>query len=111
MSRALFLNDGTRILLALLAAIVVAVAETTLYGIYLDKVAKAKTKERARREVKRVIDDVVDIDGRGRGVGGEKEGHREEREGGEEIWGRGVNGGMRRRVRERWKKAQTQGQS
>ena len=100
-------RPGPRVLLSLGAAVLVGVAETVVYAAYLRKVAKARERERGRRERKVVVQrDVIVARGKGRdgvedgdemgevGMGGERE----------EIWGRGVNGGFRRRVRERWEK-------
>jgi len=91
-------NDGLRVLVSLSAGIVVGVAEVTVYAGYLRKVKESREKERAKREKKQFIGEYrgepleetvlpADVDK-------------------EEIWGRGVNGGMRRRVREKWEKEQ-----
>lgn len=102
-------NDGVRVLVSLFVAIVVGVAEVVVYSGYLRKVKESKEKERRVRERKVVI---------GREVigGGKKEGEvvdEREMDGDdvetEEIWGRGVNGGMRRRVREKWEKEKEDG--
>jgi hypothetical protein len=92
-------GEAVRVLFALFSAISVAVAESFLYFTYLGKVERAKAKERAKREKKVFIGRVGDEDvntkvGSEVQVGGEKE----------EIWGKGVNGGVRRRVREKWEK-------
>jgi hypothetical protein len=92
-------GEAVRVLFALFSAISVAVAESFLYFTYLGKVERARAKERGKKERKvfvgRVGDDgdTEEVDGDVQ-VGGEKE----------EIWGKGVNGGVRRRVRERWQK-------
>jgi len=84
---------------SLLVGIIVGVAEVTVYASYLRKVNMSKEKERATREKKVFIGEYCE-DGSGLqevtgpAVSVEKE----------EIWGRGVNGGMRRRVREKWEK-------
>ncbi|KIW54058.1 hypothetical protein PV05_06449 [Exophiala xenobiotica] len=91
-------NDGLRVLVSLSTGILVGVAEVTVYAGYLRKVKLSREKERTKRETKeyigeytgepvRPIDHMASV---------EKE----------EIWGRGVNGGMRRRVREKWEKEQ-----
>ncbi|KAJ5341230.1 hypothetical protein N7541_010354 [Penicillium brevicompactum] len=91
-------GEAVRVLFAIFSAISVAVAESFLYFTYLGKVESAKAKERKRKEKKvfigRVGDDGETENGGEVQVGGEKE----------EIWGKGVNGGVRRRVREKWEK-------
>lgn len=97
-------NDGLRVLVSMLTGIVVGVAEVIVYAGYLRKVRLSKEKERAKREKKVFIGEY-----RGEPADGptlvsastEKE----------EIWGRGVNGGMRRRVREKWEKAEKETES
>ncbi|CAG7921704.1 unnamed protein product [Penicillium olsonii] len=89
-------GEAVRVLFAIFSAISVAVAESFLYFTYLGKVESAKAKERKKREKKvfigrvgedgNTVDDEVSV--------GEKD----------EIWGKGVNGGVRRRVREKWEK-------
>lgn len=89
-------NDGLRVLTSLATAIVVAVAEVVVYNGYLRKVRIAGQKERRVRERKEVVGtDIVCEKGSDdtRLVGEE-----------EQIWGRGVNKGMRRRVREKWER-------
>lgn len=91
-------GEALRVLFALFSAISVAVAESFLYFTYLGKVEAAKIKERGRREKKTFVgrigaDGNVEVDNEIH-VDGEKE----------EIWGKGVNGGVRRRVREKWEK-------
>ncbi|KAJ5188766.1 ATPase vacuolar ER assembly factor Vma12 [Penicillium cf. griseofulvum] len=85
-------SEAAKVLLGLFAALGVAVAEAFLYWTYIGKVERARVKERAIRERKVVI-----------GAVGEDEGVEVGREK-EEIWGKGVNGGVRRRVREKWEK-------
>lgn len=83
-----------RVFISLAAAVVVGVAEVVIYAAYLRKVKVAREKEGRIVEKKRVgfvVDGKVDDEVKGVDVG-EKE----------EIWGRGVNGGVRRRVREKW---------
>jgi hypothetical protein len=92
-------NAGLRVLLSLGVGVLVGVAEVVVYSGYLRKVKEAKGRERGRREVKEVVlereEEKVVRDAMV-GQEGEKE----------EIWGKGVNGGMRRRVREKWEKEQ-----
>ncbi|CAG7940915.1 unnamed protein product [Penicillium nalgiovense] len=90
-------SEAVKVLLGLFAALSVAVAESFLYWTYLGKVDRARVKERGVRERKVVIGTVGEEDravDEGVEVGTEKE----------EIWGKGVNGGVRRRVREKWEK-------
>lgn len=93
-------NAGLRVLLALGVGVVVGVAEVVVYSGYLRKVKEARREERAKVERREVV-----LVG-----GGEEKAVRDLRVRGkrekEEIWGRGVNGGMRRRVRENWEKEQ-----
>lgn len=97
-------NDGVRVLVSLATGIVVGIAEVTVYSGYLRKVDESRKKERKKKEKKEVIgeyngpEDAVDAWGSkedGTPVGEKTE-----------IWGRGVNGGVRRRVREKWEKEQ-----
>ncbi|KAJ5835114.1 hypothetical protein N7447_001140 [Penicillium robsamsonii] len=89
-------SEAAKVLLGMFAALSVAVAESFLYWTYIEKVDRARVKERAIRERKVVIGAVGEVDQADQGVevGTEKE----------EIWGKGVNGGVRRRVREKWEK-------
>lgn len=91
---------AVKVLVSLFAALAVAVAESFLYAAYLGKVERARVKERRMKERKRVVGTVVD-DGRVAGVEQTEE---------IEIWGKGVNGGVRRRVRERWEKGKEMGE-
>ncbi|GLI80961.1 hypothetical protein PoHVEF18_009329 [Penicillium ochrochloron] len=98
-------SDAVRVLISFFAALSVAVAETFLYGAYLEKVSRARAKEKRVKERKTFVGVVEG--------GKDKE---EEDENGdvsfdvdvgvdqEEIWGKGINGGVRRRVREKWEK-------
>ncbi|CAG8377939.1 unnamed protein product [Penicillium salamii] len=87
-------GEAVRVLFAIFSAISVAVAESFLYFTYLGKVDSAKAKERKKKEEKVFIGRVGD-DG---GLDGVRVGDCDE------IWGKGVNGGVRRRVREKWEK-------
>ena len=96
-------NDGLRVLTALGVGLVVGVAEVVVYSAHLRKKAEARDKEGRKRERKIMIGEVKfesepqgAVDLRDFGKAEEKE----------EIWGRGLNGGMRRRVREKWEKEQ-----
>lgn len=98
-------NDGLRVLVALGTAVVVGVAEVVVYAGYLRAKGEARERDGKLRERKVLIGEVGgsgEVVGDGGGVGrGQGEDERKE-----EIWGRGVNGGMRRRVREKWEKEQ-----
>lgn len=92
-------SEPIRVLLSLFAALGVGVAEVVIYAFYLRKVNEARMRERKIKERKEVVGS-VEVGG----VGGVKEVEVETETKEEiEIWGRGVNGGVRRRVRERWK--------
>lgn len=99
-------NDGVRVLVSLGTGIVVGIAEVGVYAAYLRKVGMSKEKERNKRERKIMIGEYTgqqeSPDALGRLVTIDATAMMEK----EEIWGRGVNGGMRRRVREKWDKEQ-----
>ena len=99
-------NDGVRVLLSLATGIVVGIAEVGVYMAYLRKVDASKLKEKSKREKKIVIGEYKGeqelTDAQGRLVSVDAATRMEK----EEIWGRGINGGMRRRVREKWEKEQ-----
>ena len=87
--------------MSLATGLVVGVAEVVVYSGYLRKVKLAREKERGRKERNEVLQSEV-VGGGGVPMGGiEGDGEVEEKE---EIWGRGPNGGMRRRVREKWER-------
>lgn len=95
-------NDGLRVLVALGAGIVVGVAEVGVFAAYLKKKADAKDRERRKKEKKVVIaKEIVKAEDKMKKDFGSMEKPVERKE---EIWGRGVNGGMRRRVREKWER-------
>jgi hypothetical protein len=94
-------SAAVRVLLSLFAALTVAIAESFLYAAYLGKIERARVQERKVRERKTVIGTVQD---------GGKVGSTEEQEE-IEIWGKGVNGGARRRVRDKWEKEKEKEQS
>ncbi|KAL1975517.1 hypothetical protein VTN31DRAFT_3909 [Thermomyces dupontii] len=87
-------KDPVFVLISLFVGLLVGVAEVVVYASYLRKMRTAKEKESRFKEIKQVIpedhtaDDSKDI---------KDVSHREE------IWGRGINGGVRRRIRERWR--------
>jgi TMEM199 family protein len=93
-------NDGLRVLLSLGVAILVGIAEVVVYAGYLRKVKESKLKERRKIDMREVVplsaeDEKAINNARTTGTA-EKDA----------IWGRGANGGMRRRVREKWEKEQ-----
>lgn len=88
-------KDPVFVLISMLVGILVGVAETVVYAAYVRKVKYAKTAERKVKERKEVVSSIE--------VVGENAESRRAGDGEEEvIWGKGVNGGVRRRVRERW---------
>ena len=94
-------NDGLRVLTALAVGLVVGVAEVVVYTGYLRKKAEARDKESRKKERKVMIGEVTSANDPPGVVELQNVGKTEDKE---EIWGRGPNGGMRRRVREKWEK-------
>lgn len=98
-----------RVFVSLFVGIVVGVAEVGVYAAYLRKVTMAKEKERKLVERKEVVslpfpaDESTATDGAGGGATTIATATETE-----EIWGKGMNGGVRRRVRERWRKENEQ---
>ncbi|KAJ5888459.1 hypothetical protein N7495_008500 [Penicillium taxi] len=88
-------SDAVRVLIAFFAALSVAVAESFLYAAYLGKTVRAKVKERKLKERKELIGTVGDDDDSVDAVNTSNK---------EEIWGKGANGGARRRVKKKWEK-------
>ncbi|KAL2849457.1 endoplasmic reticulum-based factor for assembly of V-ATPase-domain-containing protein [Aspergillus pseudoustus] len=95
-------SEPIRVLLSLFAALAVGIAEVAIYAIYLGKVEQAREKERKMKERKSVLQR-EEVRAKGTSaedtsapvpVPGMKDG--------EVIWGRGPNGGIRRRIREKW---------
>ncbi|KIW28095.1 uncharacterized protein PV07_07780 [Cladophialophora immunda] len=102
-------NDGLRVLLSLATGIVVGVAEVGVYAAYLRKVKMSRDKERRKKERKVVLGEYtgsetggIALDAKGTPVSVDVGAIMEK----EEIWGKGINGGMRRRVREKWQRDQ-----
>ncbi|RAH52848.1 hypothetical protein BO85DRAFT_407308, partial [Aspergillus piperis CBS 112811] len=98
-------SESVKVLVSLGAAVVVGVAEVMIYAIYLRKVEVARGRERRVKERKVVVGSERVGGGKSReggedGGNGERVGEADKEE--EVIWGRGVNGGLRRRVREKW---------
>jgi hypothetical protein len=90
-------SEPVFVLISMFVGLLVGVAEVVVYAAYLRKVAQAKAKERGIKERKEII------------VPPEEEQRSKDRDENvaetreqEEIWGKGVNGGVRRRVRDRW---------
>ena len=96
-------NDGLRVLVSLGVGIVVGVAEVVVYTAYLRQKAEAREKENRKKETKVLIAEVVPETKFQEGAELRDIGRTEDKE---EIWGRGPNRGMRRRVREKWEKEQ-----
>ncbi|OGM44667.1 hypothetical protein ABOM_007470 [Aspergillus bombycis] len=96
-------SEAVKVLVSFGAAVGVGVAEVAIYAIYLGKVERARKKERGVKERKVVVGREV--------LGGGDESESVQRVDGEkeEIWGRGPNGGLRRRVRERWEEKGKEG--
>ncbi|KAJ5808492.1 hypothetical protein N7474_009761 [Penicillium riverlandense] len=98
-------SEPVRVLLSIFAALAVAVAEAFLYAAYLGKIQRARERERGLKERKVFVGAVgVDADTdnndvKGGGVDVSSSCKEEV-----EIWGRGENGGVRRRVREKWQR-------
>lgn len=89
-------KDPVFVLIAMSVGLLVGVAETVVYAAYVRKVKYAKAAEKKVKERKEVVSSVE--------LGGEKNDARvvDDANSEEIIWGKGVNGGVRRRVRERW---------
>ncbi|RHZ74981.1 hypothetical protein CDV55_109210 [Aspergillus turcosus] len=94
-------SEPVRVLVSLFAALMVGVAEVFIYAIYLQKVDQARARERRIRERKEVVGSDV-VGGRAGKMENEEIQRIDEEQ--ETIWGRGANGGVRRRVREKWEK-------
>ncbi|KAL4920962.1 endoplasmic reticulum-based factor for assembly of V-ATPase-domain-containing protein [Aspergillus aurantiobrunneus] len=105
-------SEPVRVLVSLFAALGVGVAEVSIYAIYLGKIEQARGKDGRVKERKEVVGreevgrrGAQDRDqhlpaGTGTNVEKDKE----------VIWGRGPNGGLRRRVREKWEDEMDQDQ-
>lgn len=94
-----------RVLISLAGSVLVAVAESVIYAVYLGKIRQGRVREGRVREKKVVVGREV-LGSRDVGDGGRDEVRIEDPRK-EEIWGRGLNGGVRRRVRERWEESET----
>jgi hypothetical protein len=98
-------SDAVRVLISFFAALSVAVAEAFLYGAYLEKVSRARAKEKRVKERKTFVGVVEDEkDKEGEDENGDVSVDVDVGVDQEEIWGKGINGGVRRRVREKWEK-------
>lgn len=93
-------KDPVFVLIAMSVGLLVGVAETVVYAAYVRKVRYAKAAERKVKERKEVVSSVEVKGGNAESRPGD--------DGEEVIWGKGVNGGVRRRVRERWETADSQ---
>lgn len=104
-------SEPVRVLLSLAVALIVGIAEVVIYAIYLGKVEQARARETKLKERKTVVgseqvgggdgdEDAKDTDEqKDSSAAVDVSGGRKEEE---KIWGRGANGGIRRRVREKW---------
>lgn len=105
-------SEAVRVLVSIFAALGVGVAEVLIYAIYLGKIEQARGKEGRLRERKEVVgrEEVGGRDSRERDralpAGTEGDGEKDK----DVIWGRGPNGGLRRRVREKWEEETTKEQ-
>ncbi|KAL2809202.1 endoplasmic reticulum-based factor for assembly of V-ATPase-domain-containing protein [Aspergillus granulosus] len=104
-------SEPIRVLLSLFAALAVGVVEVAIYAIYLGKVQQAREKEKKLKERKSLLQR-EEVRAKGRDTDDTTTvpvpvpDKKEE----EVIWGRGPNGGVRRRVRERWEEAEKKDQ-
>ncbi|KAJ5174797.1 uncharacterized protein N7482_000674 [Penicillium canariense] len=98
-------SDAVRVLISFFAALSVAVAEAFLYGAYLGKVERARAKERKLQERKTFVGTVESE----KAVESVESAESVDADQKDEIWGKGVNGGVRRRVREKWEKRNEKG--
>lgn len=87
-------------MLSLFVALLVGLAEVLIYAIYLGKSEDARVKEKKMRERKKVVGS-EQVGGRSEETETDEQVHKVDGDE-EKIWGRGANGGIRRRVRERW---------
>ncbi|BCR85415.1 TMEM199/VMA12 family protein [Aspergillus chevalieri] len=93
-------SEPVRVLLSLFVALLVGLAEVLIYAIYLGKSEDARVKEKKMRERKKVVGS-EQVGGRSEETETDEQVHKVDGDE-EKIWGRGANGGIRRRVRERW---------
>jgi hypothetical protein len=106
-------KDALFVLISIAVGIVVGIAEVVVYVGYLRRVKEAKRRERTKKERKEIISS-NHLSESHRGDEGE-DGNEEEQpeqkqdQDKEEIWGKGTNGGLRRRVREKWEKSKEEG--
>lgn len=95
-------SEAVRVLVSIFAALGVGVAEVLIYAIYLGKIEQARGKEGRLRERKEVIGR-EEVGGRDQAIPvGAEDDDDDEKDEKDVIWGRGPNGGLRRRVREKW---------
>lgn len=101
------LSEPVRVLLSLAVALIVGIAEVVIYAIYLGKAEDARAREKKLKERKAVVGS-EQIGGRGVSEKTDGQMHTQaavdvnDGKQEEKIWGRGANGGIRRRVREKW---------
>lgn len=96
-------NDGVRVLVSLGTAVLVGVAEVVVYNSYLRKMREGRQKEGKRKEIKTVVGEFT-----GKSVEAVEAWGETKQVETTQIWGKGVHGGMRRRVREKWEKEQAE---
>jgi TMEM199 family protein len=104
-------KDAVFVLISIATGIVVGVAEVVVYASYLRKVREAKRKEKNKKEKKVLIQSSLGDDEHNGGMKERSPLDRKDEEtqqDKEEIWGKGINGGVRRRVKERWEKEKIQ---
>ncbi|QKX56529.1 uncharacterized protein TRUGW13939_03634 [Talaromyces rugulosus] len=89
-------SEPVFVLISMFVGLLVGVAEVVVYAAYLRKVAQAKAKEKSFKERKDVVKDDASSSDDTAAAPAQVDQTKEE------IWGKGVNGGVRRRVRERW---------
>ena len=108
-------SEPVRVLLSFFSALGVGVAEVLIYALYLRQAREARFREKRLKERKEFVGEVgvrVGVDDSakmknisGPGVG-DGNGNWEKDQ--EHIWGRGMNGGIRRRVREKWERKENE---
>lgn len=90
-------NQGLRVLTSMTVGIVVGIAEVVVYAAYLRKARDARAKEARKKEIRILVHEEP------RGSLSRSEEVAVETD---VIWGRGINGGVRRRIQEKWEKRQ-----
>lgn len=91
-------KDPVFVLISMFTGILVGVAETVVYAAYVRKVKLAKAAEKKLRERKEVVSSVQVTARPAHEIDNPEDDTVQE----VKIWGKGVNGGVRRRIREKW---------